>query len=661
MGMAAGVLTPAVAQDIQWLRLNGLPEVSMGVDVEGSSEETRQNTGSSTYDHLSVAPLVGLHSTGSIYHPKLLAFDLSGDLGWSWDTMTSAGGTTAQTRDESAELLRYLVQIGILANRNYNASAYAAQDHTYRDYGSFNTYTVDANRYGGNLNWKERTFGLNASFGYRDEKAAGLTDSSEISEIFMNFLGTHQRKFGQTSVAFRANDMENSVNYGSHYASKNWSFAVSDTETLGRRKNMNWGNSLTYGQSDFSGQELDTLNVSDNFSVNHSSKLTSYLNFDFSRSELRTQTSSDRIQGSAGVHHQLYESLGSNLETHGSHQADQTTVGDSTFDQFGVSLNENYTKRLQSWGRLSLGAGVLANHQDQNSSSGIVLTPAETHTLFSPSSPEYLQPVYLSRPQIVAVTIQVIQIDSAAATLILHTDYEATPVGELTEVKLLNSATVNSLLASAGTNTLAVTFSYQSQTPANISYNTFGANLSVRLDLWNRFGVYGRFNWLDNDATTATLTQTLTDLVGGVDYRRRWLRVGAEVEDYDSNFTRYQALRLYQNFEFNLNESSTLGFDCSQSFYTYDGTRDQSQYQFMAHYNARLPLALIWYLDAGVLAQEISGTEQVQGLGRTGITWTRGKLSLRAGYEFNGQSTTSGGFTEERIKHLFFTYLRRSF
>jgi len=53
--------------------------------------------------------------------------------------------------------------------------------------------------------------------------------------------------------------------------------------------------------------------------------------------------------------------------------------------------------------------------------------------------------------------------------------------------------------------------------------------------------------------------------------------------------------------------------------------------------------------------------QQLQGLARTGITWSRGKLSLRAGYEFNGQSTGSGGFTEERTRHFFFTYLRRSF
>ena len=655
VGMAAGVWTPAaLAQDIQWLRVDDWPEVSMGVDVEGSSEETRLNSGKSTYDYLSVAPVAGLHSTGSIYHPNLLTFDLSGDLGWNWDTQTTAGGVTSQTRDESAQLLRYMAQFGILANRNYNGTAYAAQDHTYRDYGSFNTYTVDANRYGGGLHWRERSFGLSANFGYRDETATGLTDSSAITETFLNLLGTQQRKSGQSTFAFHANDMENSVNSGVAAGTKSWSAAVSDTEMLGARKNVSWGNSLTYGQADFSGQQLLTLDANENLAANHTDRLGSYLNFDYDRSELRTQSTSDRVQGSAGVHHQLYESLASNLEAHGSHQNDQTTVGTSTLDQYGINLSENYSKRLQSWGHLSLGLGTFGTHQEQDASGGVVLTPSEAHTLYGPSSPNYPNPVYLNRPQVMLSTIHVIKADGSSTPLD-PVYYDLTP-GVLTQIKL------NSLGESfLHTNTLSVTVSYQSESLANSAYDTFGANVSMRLELGEDIGIYSRLNWQDNDASAAMLAQTLTDVIAGMDYQRRWLRLGAEVEDYDSSFTRYQAMRLFQNFNFYFGDASTLGFDCNESFYTYPSGYNQSQYQFMARYATRLPLAISWYLDAGALAQEISGTEQLQGLGRTGIVWRRGKLSLRTGYEFNGQTTSSGNITEERVKHLFFVHLRRSF
>jgi hypothetical protein len=72
-------------------------------------------------------------------------------------------------------------------------------------------------------------------------------------------------------------------------------------------------------------------------------------------------------------------------------------------------------------------------------------------------------------------------------------------------------------------------------------------------------------------------------------------------------------------------------------------------------------MAITWYVDGGVLVQDEAGTEQTQGMARTGISWKRGKLSVRVGYEFNTQTTASGGFSEELIQNRFFANLRRSF
>ncbi len=656
LGFAAGIAPAVRAEDPEWFKLNGLPEVSVGVEAEGSTEQTRVSGGSSTYDHTSVTPLVGLHTTGSIYHPNLLAFDLSGDLGWGWDNMTSGGPGSGQTRNESAELLRYLAQFNLLSAKPYNVSVFAAQDHTFRDYGTFNTYTVDANRYGGRINCNAGEFSLNADLGYRDETASGLTDSSQITETYFNFLGIHQRKSGQTTLSLHASELENVLNYGSRLDTSNWSAGLSDSETFGHRKQINAGTGLSYSQSDYSGQQIDTLNASENLLVNHRPNLDSYLMMNFNRSELNPIVSS-RVQGTAGVRHQLYESLTSSLEGHGTHQEDTAAGGGSTFDQYGLGLSENYTKRLQSWGRLAVGTGLVVDHQDQDSSGAMLTTFAEPHQLYLSTSLGY-HPVYLNRPRVVDSTIVV---SAGADTLANPADYTIVHSGELTEIKLVvpPGSHLQGLLQT--NDNLSVTVTYQSDPVGSSSYDTFSANGQFRLDLFNRFGVYGRVNWLDNNAPPVVLTQTLTDLVGGVDYHRKWFRTGAELESYDSNFTRYQSLRLFQNFEFDLTGVSSLSLDFSQSFYTYPGSPDQSQYQFMARYNTLLPMSIKWYVEGGGLVQQVAGNQLVQGMARTGLGWTRGKLSLRAGYEFNSQSTAAGGWSEERIKHRFFTYLRRSF
>ena len=652
-GLAAGFAPVLRAQDPEWFRLNGLPQVSVGVDAEGSTEQTTIRGSSSTYDHIFITPLVGLRSTGSIYHPNLLTFDLSGELGWGWDSTTSRSSGFNQVRDENAELLRYLAQINFFSTKPYNASVFAAQDHTFRDYGTFNTYTVDATRYGGRVNWTDGAYTLNADLGYRNEQASGLTDSSELTETYLNFLGIHKRKSGQTTLTLRANELENILSYGGRYDSKNWSAGVSDSEMFGRRHQISTGTGLSYSQSEYSGQQYNTVNVSENVTVNHRPKLDSYLTVDFNHSELHPITSS-RVQGTVGVRHQLYESLASNLEGHGSHQEDTADTGGSTYERYGLGLNENYTKRLQSWGRLSLGAGVVVDHQEQNSPAGLQTWFDEPQQIYQLSSPVYLK-VFLTHPRV----NNVMEVKSGGYTLPVS-DYLVIQSGELTEIQLVASPSfpTASLMVNGS---LAVTITYQSQSLGSSSYDTFSASAQFRLDLWNRLGLYGRLNWLDNNAPPEVVTQTLTDLVLGADYKRKWFRTGAEYESYDSNYTQYQALRFFQSFDFALSDASSLGFDFNETFYHYPNDGDQSQYQFTGRYNVRLPLSFTWYLEGGGLVQEISRTEQIQGVARTGIGWSRGKLSLRAGYEFNTQSTASIGFTEERIKHRFFTYLRRSF
>ena len=550
-------------------------------------------------------------------------------------------------------MLRYLAEFNLLSTKPCNASFFAAQDHSFRDYGTFNTYTVDTTRYGGRVNWTDGDFTLNADLGYRNETASGLTDSSEFTETYLNFLGIHRRKFGQTTLTLHANTMENVLNYGSRFDTTSWAVGLSDSETFGHRHQISAGTGLSYSQSEYSGQQIDTLDVNENLLINHRQNLDSYLMMNFNQSELRPITST-RVQGTAGLRHRLYESLTSSLEVHGTHQADTATSGDSTYDLYGLALNENYTKRLQSWGRLSLGTGVVVDHQEQNSPVGLQTWFDEPHQIYQSSSPSY-QKVFLAHPRVSSV----LEVKAGSYTL-LASDYQLVSSGELTEVQLVASPSPQT--ASLMTNgSLAVTITYQSQSLGSSAYDTFSSSTQLRLDLWNQVGIYGRLNWLDNNAPPEVLTQTLTDLVGGVDYRRKWFRTGAEYESYDSNFTQYQALRFFQNFDFSFSDASSLGFDLNETFYHYPGNGDQAQYQFMSRYNTRLPMSLTWYLEGGGLLQEISGTEQIQGVARTGISWSRGKLSVRVAYEFNSQSTESGGFRDERIKHRFFTYLRRSF
>ena len=290
VGIMQRLAPRACAEDPAWFRLNGMPEPSVGLEVDGSVENTRISGVNSTYDTLFITPTVGLRTSGSIYHPNLLAFDLDGEIGWGWNQMKTTSPGYSQSVNESEELNRYLAQVYLLQEKPYNATFFAAEDHTYRDYGSFDTFTVDSSRYGGKISWDTPTLSLTTDFGYRDEKDTGLLDSSEVVETYVNFLGISQRRYGQTTVTARWDTFDNILNFGNTLTSLNESAGVSDSETFGQRKQITASSSVSFSHAEYGAQQMDTVNASENLTVNHRPKLDSYFILNLELNDLHPAT-----------------------------------------------------------------------------------------------------------------------------------------------------------------------------------------------------------------------------------------------------------------------------------------------------------------------------------------------------------------------------------
>jgi hypothetical protein len=647
----------ARAQDISWFRLYGMPQVSAGLEVDGSTENDKLNGGNSTYDSLFITPTVGLKTAGYIYHPNLLTFDFDGEGGWGFDHMSTTSPGSSVSVDESDKLLRYLAEVNLLSEKPYNASFFAAQDHTYRDYGSFETFTVDNTRYGGRINWNDDDFlTLNTDFGYQDETDSGLQDTSEVTETYFNFVGINKRRSGQTTVTARWDMFDNILNFGNELTSMNESVGIADSETFGRRNQITAATGVTLSHAEYSNEQLDTVNATENVNINHTPNLDSFLLFNFEGNNLHPATET-YIQGQYGLRHQLYESLTSTADIHGSDQENSDTTSSGSSDLYGVGLAENYIKRLQSWGRLTIGASIIGDHQDDTSSGGTVTTIDESHQLYLPTSALY-RPIYLNHPDVLDGSIQA---TAGGQQLILGTDYEVVNSGLLTEVRLLAPASSHLQTLLGANDNLAVSVSYQSNSGFNASYEDLTSSLQVRLDLFNHLGIYGRLNWMDNNAPPTVVTETLTDLVGGMDFTWHWFRAGAEYEDYDSNFTQYDALRFFQSANFQLDRRSSLSLNFNETYYHYNIGGDQTLYQFTTRYSLQLWSSLSCYVQGGCSLQDVLGSEQVEGSAQTGLNWSRGRLSARAGFEYNDQTTSSGIFNTELEKFRIFLYLKRSF
>jgi hypothetical protein len=627
----------------RWLRME-IPQASVGMDIEGLRENVTSSGATSVHDNLLLVPLVGLQLQGSVYHPNLMTFDLSGQggVGWAYDSVTSPG--YSQVRNESQSLYTYLATLNFLSSKPYNATFFASQDHTYNNYDFFNTVTADGTRYGGRLGWSEKSFNLTADMGYRDLVTSGLTGTSEISETYLNFNGLDQRQHGSSTLTYSYDNFGNQLNGGPVQTAMSQSVGASDTETFGSRDQITATTGASYGWAEYAAQNAQTFNATENLITKHTPHLESFVALNFQDSHLN-QASSSVFQGEAGLRHQLYESLTTSLDVHGNYGT-ASSPGSSAFnDRYGVGLNEGYSKRLGSWGHLSIGAGAIVDQEDFSSSGGGGLTTInESHVLRDTEA------TFLINPRVIATTVLVTGSGGVPA-YINGVDYRLIPEGELTQIQRI--PTSRNLLDGA-----TVLVSYQSDSLFTSSFQTVNATAQIRLDLFNTVGLYGRLNIVDNNAPPSALAETLTDLVGGADVTWRWLRAGAEYESFDSNFTRYTAARLFETFSWQLGDSSRLGLNFNQIFYRYPHGQDQTQFQFIGLFNTQLSAWLSWNVEAGYYRQDALGATEDLIAARTGLILTYGKLTFKTGYQYNYQNIEQA---EVRDRNFFYVQFKRDF
>ena len=627
----------------RWLRME-IPQASLGMDVEGLRENVTANGVTSVHDNLLLVPLAGLRLQGSVYHPNLMTFDLNGQggVGWAHDSVTSPG--YSMIRNETQDLFTYLATVNFLSAKPYNATFFASQDHTYNNYDFFNTVTADSTRYGGRVGWSAKSFNLSADMGYRDLLTSGITGTSEVSETYLNFNGLDQRERGNTTLTYNYDDFANQLNGGSVQTSRSQSVGASDSETFGSRNQITASTGLSYGWAEYADRHAETFNANENITVKHRPNLESFLSLNRQDNQM-DPASSDMFQGIAGVRHQLYDSLISTLDAHGNNGTSSSELSSAHNDRYGVGLGESYSKRLSSWAHLALGGAAIVDHEDHDSSGAGVLTAInESHVL------KDLTVTFLNNPRVLTATI-IVTGPGGVPAYVNGVDYRIIPHGEMTEIQRVPTSNV---LPNGST----VLVSYSSESSYNSSFDSINGSVSIRLDLFNLVGLYGRLNVVDNNAPPQALAETLTDWVGGADVTWRWLRAGVEYEDYDSNFTRYYATRIFETLSFQLGDTSNLGLNFNQVFYRYPSGQYQTQYQFIGLFNTQISSWLTGNVEGGYYRQDALGTAQDLVAARIGVILTYGKLTFKTGYQYNYQVIDDA---EKRDRNFFYVQLKRDF
>jgi hypothetical protein len=305
-------------------------------------------------------------------------------------------------------------------------------------------------------------------------------------------------------------------------------------------------------------------------------------------------------------------------------------------------VDESYTKRLPGKSRLSLGYGVRLDRERRESTGAFLSVLDEPHTLTDGI------PVFLNQPgvdRVVSVT------DSAGIPYSETLDYLLLPLGALTEIRRVTGGRIP--------NGGSVLVDYTAAAPPSDAFSTLSQSGRVRLELFDRLvALYGRVNFVTNYGGESLVLQDVTDKIVGFESLWRWVRAGAEYEEYDSNLSPYRAARAFQSFAFEPTDSSTLSLDFTQSRTTYpeDGLTQRSL-SFIGRLRARVASPLFFNLEGGVRRERGRGLDQDQKTARTALDFAYGQMTANAAYEFLDETLIG----ERHVRHYYFLRVKRTF
>ncbi len=644
----------AAAEDIRWLK-GRITEVNVGAEIEGDNEQRSVPNSNQKVNRESfyAVPTLGLGLQGSVYHPNLLQFNLNmqNGVGWQESSVNIPGGGT---RSDSLYLLRYQANASLLKEKPYAASFFADKEHTTRDYDFFTRATVDQESYGARVGYASGPVPFSLSFRQVKEEISGQDRPLSLDEKTLAFAAYHERSAGnRTDLAYNLDDYSRLETGAYTQTGNNHAVSLTDITAFGPKHCLKLTSSLMYnqlssattplGQGNATGHFIKYFTDHEHLNWKHASHLQSDYNYSYNLQDSGALRS-DGQAASAALRHQLYESLSSTFDVHGQLMSSSGSGAALDVARYGIGLNESYTKRIGTWGRITCGYSGLLDQEHRDTMGQTLSIVGESHVLTDGVI------TFLNQPQVKVTSIQVW--DAAGNVLYRELlDYLILTRGERTEIQRV----VGGQIPNGGM--VRVDYSVTSQ-PSD-SYSTFANQFQLRFDFFNGLlGLYGRLNLQNNYGGKSLILEEITDRVAGMDVTWRWLRAGAEYEVFDSNLSPYRTTRLFENFTFEANPNTTLGLDLGQSWSTFPhSNRSLSTDQILARVRMRLTSALSLNTEGGLRFQAGEGYDQQLATGRMNVEFKSGKLAVQAGYEYEDETFIG----EQRLRHYFFLRAKRTF
>jgi hypothetical protein len=624
-------------------------------DVEFSKDTYNSKTGggSSYTDSLYLAPTAGFGWYYFLYHPDLLTYSLRPEVGYNQQQNNNSGSTSKS----SGLLVNGVFSATLLQLKPYATILNYSRTHDQFQYDFFNSATEDVETFGLNSGYREGAVPMAVSFQHSTTDSTSLSQNSTADQTTVGYQAQNTRgvenhsdlnyQFSQYNSSSTSGSQSFKDSTTTHY------LTMSDAEYFGKNS---LHSSLDYNEQDYQGVSSDNLDAALDFGRELTANLRNFEDYSVARFTTTGNNSLYQMARS-GLQHQLYESLTSSADVHGTLANNNSSGGSLDLQSVGTTASVGYAKRLADWGRLGISenANYDLTHQE---SAGVIAINNESHTV--PLNGLF----FLNQPN--DQSVQSVRWNNGSATVTLVEG--AAPAGDYVVITTSNPWQIQ--ISSGGPNQVnlarnpVVLVDYTAQPNPSGDYTAFNDQVQIRLDFWHqRAGIYARYNYTVNHSTVpGAILNDIAEFQAGGDLAWNGFRADLNYSDRISTLYNYQSVGSSEGYTRRTSAHTTVGIDFHQqwSLFPNTGTNqspDVAFYSFTGRFEWRPVSSLSLNCESGYEIQRSTGQDENLIVARSYLSWFVGKLDVRLAYEFQNQDYTF----ETRARQFVSLRVRRNF
>jgi hypothetical protein len=600
------------------------------------------------WEQLTVMPSFGIKWNNYIYNPDLLAYFLLFEPGYFWQ-QNQVSGSQSRTREQT---LNGTGTVNLLSAKPYSTSVSFGRSRQDVQSDFFSSQTVNAQNWGVQSGYRDGPVPVTFTFDQSHEDRTGDNQDFITDQSRLGLHAFNDRKNGDMTVLdYQYNRYHNeSITGSSSYLSESSSnhTLLTDMESF---HNSALSSSLFFNQFESRDSSSSDLNASSNYSRELTPHLRGYCTYLLNDSFGNGYNS---VQNSVvtGINHQLYESLGSHLDLHGTSSDSNSEGAVLKSSSYGIAASANYNKRLGVWGHLSMNSSASFDMTDQNSSGGELIIPDESYTL--PAAGPLI--IRLKNPTDLSIT----SITKNNAPLDAS-EWRAITTFDPWQIQFFSGG-AHSI---ANGDIVVITYVVQPNPSGNYSTTNYTGDIALRF--WHdQAGIRASYMTTENSTNSQDfILQNIQQYQFGADVGWHGLHGDASYTRQHSTLYSYQNYSLSEGYSLPISPQSNVGVTFSQQWNSYPAgsgsSANKSQtlefYSYMVHYDWHPARAFSLSAEAGLQQQRGSLEDQDLFAARVYLNWMFPKLEVHLGYEDENLQYVSDVYT----RHYLFLRMRRSF